>query len=77
MDDWLLTLEHAAVWNGWSDSEKLMQLAGYLRGRALQEWNLLLPEDGLSFSGAVQALRGGLDTGSQVLAAQDFRYSMQ
>ena len=36
-DDWLMTLEQAAVWNGWSPEESLMQLAGYLRGRAAQE----------------------------------------
>ena len=32
-DDWLPTLEHAATWNIWSDEEKLLQLAGHLRGR--------------------------------------------
>ncbi|XP_065903460.1 coiled-coil domain-containing protein 158-like isoform X2 [Dysidea avara] len=40
-DDWLPTLERAAAWNNWTDSETLMQLAGYLRGRALLEWNFM------------------------------------
>ena len=37
LDDWLLTLERAAVWNNWSEEEHLLQLAGRLRGRASQE----------------------------------------
>ena len=44
-DDWLPTLEKAATWNGWTEEETLMQLTGYLRNRALQEWNLLSQED--------------------------------
>ena len=36
-DDWLPILERAAIWNEWSPEESLMQLAGHLRGRALQE----------------------------------------
>lgn len=39
-DDWLPTLDRPATWNGWS-VEKLLQLAGHLHGRALQEWNLI------------------------------------
>ena len=34
-DDWLSILERAAVWNSWSEEETIMQLAGYLRNRAL------------------------------------------
>ena len=34
-------LQRAADWNEWSESEIHIQLAGHLRGRALQEWNLL------------------------------------
>ena len=33
-DDWLPTLERVAQWNSWSDEEKIMQLAGHLRGKA-------------------------------------------
>ena len=31
-EDWLPTLERAVLWNGWSDEETLLQLAGHLRG---------------------------------------------
>ena len=44
LDDWLPILKQAATWNGWSPEEMLMQLAGHLRGRALQEWKLLSSE---------------------------------
>ena len=37
--------------------ETLMQLAGYLRNKALQEWNLLSQEYRNTFKGAVKALR--------------------
>ena len=40
-EDWLPSLHRVAEWNGWSSSETLIQLAGHLRGRALQEWGLL------------------------------------
>ena len=43
-DDWLPGLERAALWNGWTNAELLLQSAGHLRGRALQEWNLLQPQ---------------------------------
>ena len=36
-DDWLAILERAAIWNEWTPEQSLMQLAGHLRGRALQE----------------------------------------
>ena len=36
-------LEIASSWNGWTPEELLMQFAGHLRGRALQEWNQLAP----------------------------------
>ena len=38
-DDWLPTLEQAAMWNRWDDQEKLIQLAGHLHGKAQREWN--------------------------------------
>ena len=41
LDDWLPSLERAATWNEWTEEEHLLQLAGHLRGRALQEWGLL------------------------------------
>ena len=76
-EDWLPTLERAASWNGWSDDERLMQLAGYLRGRALQEWNLLAVEDKATYEAATRVLRTRLDPGNRVLAAQDFRHAVQ
>ena len=51
-DDWLPTLERAANWNGWSEDEKLMQLAGYLHGRAACEYSLLFSEEKQSFTTA-------------------------
>ena len=77
MDDWLPTLERAAVWNNWSEEERLLQLAGHLRGRASQEWNLLSADQKSSFAGAIKALYARLDPGRQALAAQDFRHTMQ
>jgi len=32
-DDWLLSFERAGEWNGWTDAERLLQLAGHLRGK--------------------------------------------
>ena len=76
-DDWLLTLEQAATWNGWMSDETLMQLAGHLRERASQEWKLLLPENRASYQVAVKALREKLDSGNQILAALDFHPTSQ
>ena len=76
-DDWLPALQTAARWNGWTDEETLIQLAGHLRGKALQEWNLLVEADKATFEKAVTALREVLGPGSKVLAAQDFRHTSQ
>ena len=76
-DDWLPTLERAANWNGWSEDQKLMQLAGYLRGKAAREYSLLSAEEKQSFTTAVQTLRARLDPGSCTLAAQEFRNALQ
>ena len=54
-----------------------MQLAGHLRGRALQEWNLLSDGDKGSYAAATQALRNRLDPGGRALAAQDFHHTVQ
>ena len=40
-----------------------MQLPGYLRNRALQEWNLLSGEDRSTYQSAVKALRAHLNPG--------------
>ena len=65
------------MWNGWSEEKTLMQLAGYLRNRTLQEWNLLNGEDRGTFEEAVKALRARLDPGNLTLAALDFRHAVQ
>ena len=77
LDDRLPTLQRAATWNAWFEEEKLLQFAGHLRGRALQEWSLLGDEDKSSFEGAIEALREKLDPGSKAMAAQDFRHISQ
>ena len=64
-------------WNNWSEEERLIQLAGHLRGRASQEWNLLSVDEKSSFTAAVNALHARLDPGRQALAAQDFRHMLQ
>ena len=76
-DDWLPILKQAAIWNEWTPEESLMQLAGHLRGRALQEWKLLLPEEKINYQATIKALRERLDPGNQTLAALDFRHLSQ
>ena len=76
-DDWIPALERASKWNGWSAEEKLLQLAGHLRGRALEEWNLLSEQEASSYRLALANLRERLDPGSKVLAGQDFRHARQ
>ena len=78
-EDWLSALQRAATWNAWSSEETLIQLAGHLqlRGRALQEWNLMDGSDKGSFNKAVDTLKKRLDPSSKMLAAQDFRHAAQ
>ena len=76
-EDWLLTLERAAQWNEWTTEESLMQLAGYLRGRAAQQWKLLQPERKRTYQAAIAALKERLDPGNHTLAALDFRHISQ
>ena len=52
-------------------------IAGHLRGRALQEWNLLRDVERETYEWAVDSLRTHLDPGSRTLAAQDFRHTIQ
>ena len=77
LDDWLPALQRAATWNGWTQQEHLIQLAGYLRGRARQEWSLLDQKEKDNLDTAIASLRRRLDPGSKTLAAQDFRHTSQ
>ena len=77
LDDWLPGLNQASRWNGWSPEEKLIQLAGLLRGRAKAEWNLLADEDICDCDIAVRNLKERLDPCSKVLAGQEFRPTVQ
>ena len=76
-EDWLPSLKRASTWNEWTEEELLLQLAGHLRGRALQEWGLLDEVSKKMYSTAVESLRARLDPGSRTLAAQDFRHTRQ
>ena len=76
-EDWMPGLLRAAEWNGWSEHETLIQLAGHLRGRALQEWGLLTNGERKSLNEATAVLRSRLDPSSRALAAQDFRHASQ
>ena len=70
-------LKRAADWNGWTDDNLLLQLAGHQKGRALQEWNLLSDKERETYRKATAALQGRLDPGSRIMAAQDFRHASQ
>ena len=61
----------------WTKEEHLMQLAGHLRSRALQEWNLLDANDKSTLDSAVKSLQARLDPGNKLVAAQDFRHLSQ
>ena len=76
-DDWYPSLQRAADWNQWTDRDTLIQLAGHLRGRALQEWTLLRESEKGTLQDAVTSLRSRLDPGSRALVAQDFRHAAQ
>ena len=54
-----------------------MQLAGHLKGRALQEYNLLRPEERESLESVIKAFHSHLDPGSKAAAAQDLRHASQ
>ena len=71
LDDWLPALTRAADWNGWTKPELLIQLAGHLKSRARQEWNLLGESEMSDYEKAVRVLRARLDPGSKALAAQE------
>ena len=76
-EDWIPTFERAAVWNGWEEQDKLLQLAGHLRGKAQREWDMLEPASKVTFKVATKALRDRLDLDGKAVAAQDFRHMSQ
>ena len=75
--DWLPTLQRAATWNGWTEAETLLQLAGHLRGRASQEWALLSEGDRQTLTAATTGLASRLEPTAKAMAAQDFRHLSQ
>ena len=77
LDDWLPSIERASTWNAWSEEDRLLQLAGHSKGRALQEWNLLRPDQRTTFAQAAEMLRSRLEPVSRAVAAQDFRHMLQ
>ena len=77
IDDWLPALQRISKWNRWTMEELLLQLAGHLKGRTLQEWSLLSSSEKDIYVKAVEALHTRLDPGSRILAAQDFRHCHQ
>ena len=76
-DEWLPSFERAATWNAWTEGDRFLQLAGHLRGRALQEWNLLAEDEKHTMASTVEALRNRLDPGSKMLGALEFRHMQQ
>ena len=64
-------------WNGWISEETLIQLAGHLKGQALQEWNLLEDSGKVGWQEAAKVLQGRLEHGNRTMAAQEFRHLCQ
>ena len=54
-----------------------MQLADNLRGRASQEWNLIVARDKSTYANSLEALRARLDPVNRVVLAQDFHRASQ
>ena len=76
-EEWLPALVRASTWNRWSEEDLLIQLAGHLRGRALQEWNLIPAVNKTTYAKALSTLQERLDPGGKLLAVQDFRHASQ
>ena len=73
-EDWIPTFERAAVWNGWKEQDKLLQLAGHMRGTAQCEYDMLEPASKVTFKVTTKALHDRLDLDGKAVAAQDFRH---
>ena len=76
-EEWVPMFERAASWNGWTEQEKLLQLAGHPRSKALQEWNLLSGSHKSTFATATAEMQSRLDPGSKMVAVQEFRHKSQ
>ena len=76
-EDSLPTFEKAASWNKWTDGEKVIQLAGHLRRRALMEWNLVEETDKNNYTTACKSMQARMDPGCKAIAAEDFRHTVQ
>ena len=76
-DNWLPTLQRIADWNGWTMEDLSIQLAGHLKGRALQGWNSIPAMEKNSYDWAVAALKNRLDPVSKIMAGQDFGHASQ
>ena len=72
-----MATRRAAEWNEWSTDETLIQLAGHLKGQALQEWNLLEDTDKVVWQEAAKVLQSRLEHGNRTMAAQQFRHLRQ
>ena len=59
------TFKRAASWNKWTDDEKVIQLAGHLRQKALLEWNLIDDTDRNIYERACKQMHARLDLGSK------------
>ena len=70
-------IQKGSDWNGWTEDDRLIQLAGHLKGRALLEWNLLPESEKEMYGLAIAALKSRLDPGSKIMAAQDFCHTSQ
>ena len=77
LEEWLPSLQRAAEWNEWSSEETLIQLAGHLKGQALQERNLLEDSNKIGWQEAAQVLQSRLEHGNRTMAAQEFRHLCQ
>ena len=59
------------------NKEWLIQMARLLKGKALQEWNLLLDEENYTFKGESERLSKALGPSGWILEAQNFCHTHQ
>jgi len=76
-EDWLPGLQQTADWYAWTEAEHLLQLAGHLRGQALQEWNLLDSHNIVTLDSTVTSLKARHDPGNKLVVSQDFHHLSQ